>query len=1062
MSSRGPIILWRTRQENTTDDAGVTILKSTLPPPALFDPGPYELSRRVERGQADLNTSLRYVPSLAYFCLKTLLPYPEDIHHFGPPRLRYEPPSLPFTYDILRALIPSYCPWPDHCEEEGLRLSEVDPRLWASIVQVFTELPDEFRVYSLALSDKHLPLLELIPQRTDFSLLTVLELPGCPDLTDDTIFELKALHGLSAFDATATQLTAQGLLRLSRTMTWAEGETNASKRRGPWQLRILRLRNCRLIGNRVFDALATFPLLSVIDLRGTNCSRNASRFPPFFRSSTDQDLFHPTSLLESLSHLASSPTLFSSDNYYAIHIPRRDYGASAQGRTSITSYPVSTRPIPTVAPEDSYVVLPPSSGVTSSIAPASADSFVPSKRTKLVTGNAEVLAIEKAKQEEEHRHALNTMAYIERQERLGESPPRDYDGRPIPRSECPRDSHSDCDHTTDADSDHGPFMDRWFDLADHPYGDSDSDHLMGDFPYCSNLTDSESESGIGSGGTSRLTPPPAGVSSDLLAEASTSRLPQAQNEPSALPRIEPSSRGPSATRPPEQPQSVQRVQPSNNVMEGSSRMATMKSAIAQQPNVSTSRPQRRHAGPSGVMRRSRPAARPNSVVTVPRRVAARPANIASQARAESSGSNSRPRDATGPQTRAPSGITSTTLPRTLNTPAHHSGPVDPPRQPGVMHNTAAPIASSSNPGAQSDQSSARGIQSAATVAPAIRTPNYMDMVAAEETQETSSRHRAEAFYAERREALTREVARPTLKRSRPSRTAETELPRRHLQLDEDVGRPRGEDILKLYRDPPPWSVMQMPPPSMRPPDETKQKADQLIAVKRSDERTRKNVADAKAMLAKRSRTASWQADGFQAPPTTPSAAKPTGPKNPFLAQRFANASTAPRPDMPKTRDSASASVEAKGKSALPPPGELKSLRPISAIPAPLLPEEIKKKIRGPKKSLPPTKGVKMPRPDKDLSTSRKLSLPDLHTSSSNRLQPSTMNDGKVGLRPADPAALRKRNATMPGPVKKAKTSASISDTPSTTKKMKSDPDGHVSTRKGGKGGFDWGTWTSKS
>ncbi|TFY72701.1 hypothetical protein EVG20_g300 [Dentipellis fragilis] len=949
MSTRGPIILWHTPQENTTDDAGVTILKSTLPPPALFDPGPYESSRRVERGQPELNTSLRYVPSLAYFCLKTLLPYPEEIHHFGPPRFRYERPSLPFAYDIIRALIPSYCPWPDHCDEEGLRLSEVDPRLWASIIQVFTELPDELRVYSLALSDKYLPLLEHIPQRADFSLLTVLELPGCPDLTDDTIFELKALHGLSAFDASATQLTAQGLLRLSRTMTWAEGETNASKRRGPWQLRILRLRNCRLISNRVFNALATFPLLSVI------------------------------------------------------------------GDTPNTSYPVSTRPKPTVAPEDSYVVFPPSSGVTSSIASASAETFIPSKRTKLVTGNAEVLGITTAKQEEEHRHALNSMAYAERQEILEESRIREYYGGIIPKSECRREDHSDCGHITDEEFDCG----------------IDSDSLP-----------------------SRITPPhQPGSFGGPPAEILSIHRQQARNERSALPRTESFSRGPSASQTPEQLQTVQRAQMPNSVMEGSSRMTTTNSAVAPQQNVP--RPQRRHANPSGVIRRSQSASGLNGVVTAPRRTAARPANIISHG--ESSGSGSRTRGASGPQTRVSSGTTSTTLPRPLSIPVQLPDSVYPQRQPGAMQNTIASNATVSNTNAQPDRTTVQGrVQSAATLATEVNIPNYMNTVAAEETQATTSRQHAEAFYAQRREALIREIAQPTLKRSRPARRTETERPRENIRLEEDAGGPRGEDILKLYRDPPLWSLMQMPPPSMRPPDNTNQKADQLIAVKRSDEQARKNVDDAKAMLAKRSRTASWQADGFQAPPpTTPSAAKPTGPRNPFLAQRFANSSTTPRPDMPPTRDSALGSVEAKGKSALPPPGELKSLRPISAIPAPLLPEEIKKRIKGPKKSLPPTKGVKMPRPGKDLSTSRKLSLPDLHNSSSNHLQSTTTNDGKVGFRPADPAALRKRNASIP--VKKAKAPASISDTPSTTKKMKSEPGGHVSTRKGGKGGFDWGT-----
>ncbi|TFY82094.1 hypothetical protein EWM64_g1917 [Hericium alpestre] len=427
MTSKGPIILWHNHTEQRTDDAGTTILTSICPPPALFDPGPYEDTRR----DADRDSNpLRYVPSLAYFCIKSLLQYPDQIHGFGSPRIAYERPAISLTYDILRALVPSYDPWPEEGVEDSLDLPKVDPRLWAVIVQVFTNLPDEFRVYPIALSDKHLPLLQHIPQRDDFSLLTILELSHCSHLTDDTILELKALHGLCALDASETPLSAQGILRLSRTLAWADGHDNASSRRGPWQLRILYLRNCKNVKNAVFDALPAFPLLSIVDLRGSSCSANTLRFPAGFYTSTEPLFYHPTKIVASLSALASSPNLFSSDNYYALHIHKRHYGGPMIGQTSHTQYPVSLRPRPTVAPEDSYVVLPASNGKTASIASkgpiVTPGECSPRKKTpKIKTGNSEILAIRAQKREKEHRHFINSMEWQARRERLEEKELRD-------------------------------------------------------------------------------------------------------------------------------------------------------------------------------------------------------------------------------------------------------------------------------------------------------------------------------------------------------------------------------------------------------------------------------------------------------------------------------------------------------------------------------------------------------------------------------------------------------------------------------------------------------------
>ncbi|KAL6298248.1 hypothetical protein BKA93DRAFT_744519 [Sparassis latifolia] len=251
-----PIILWKPRPKLTSDDACTTILKYSLPPPP--NPPPYAST-------ADDTSNLSYIPSLAYFCIQKLHEYPDQVHSIGPARIAYQPPDTPESYDILRALIPFYRP------DEQLDLSQVDPRLWAVLIQLYSDLPEIFRTYKLALSDPHLQLLQRIPSTVDFSVLTVLELPYCLELTDDTVVELRALYNLCALDASGTALSVFGLKTLAKTLTYGEDEEHVGNslmrpRRGPWGLRILSLRNCINVNNTIFECLESFPLLSVVGM----------------------------------------------------------------------------------------------------------------------------------------------------------------------------------------------------------------------------------------------------------------------------------------------------------------------------------------------------------------------------------------------------------------------------------------------------------------------------------------------------------------------------------------------------------------------------------------------------------------------------------------------------------------------------------------------------------------------------------------------------------------------------------------------------------------------------
>jgi hypothetical protein len=178
------------------------------------------------------------VPSLVWFCLNRLYLTPDQIHVL-PTRLYYRN------------------------ELNDLDLLNLDPRLWATLVQIYDNLPEKLSTYELPLNDTHLPLLQRIPCTPRFSLVTVLELSTCSTLDDDTVSHLKVLHSLTAFDASNTSLTAYGMKALASTLQLADEDPHLPYR-GPWQLRILSLRGCRSITNQALPHLAKFPLLSVI------------------------------------------------------------------------------------------------------------------------------------------------------------------------------------------------------------------------------------------------------------------------------------------------------------------------------------------------------------------------------------------------------------------------------------------------------------------------------------------------------------------------------------------------------------------------------------------------------------------------------------------------------------------------------------------------------------------------------------------------------------------------------------------------------------------------------
>lgn len=299
-----PIILARRRAESSND---TTVSKFVLA--AQRTVGPYV--------EWDFPERFNYVPPPVYFCIRALMPSPEQVHHLGSYTLNYHPPASKSDFDIIKALIPSY-------NDSRFTISRVDPRLWATLIQLYsTSLPESFERYPIPLSDIHVPLLQQIPSTPNFTLITILELPDCEELADCSISELRHLSSLCALDASGTTVTDYGVSVLSRTMGWHDD----GRRRGPWPLRILRLRGCRGITHQVFHCVKNFPLLAVLDLRGTKCTVSSCTHP--WSVSSNPDLYHPTPLRTSLTILSSLlPSLykmFSSSSVFNLYIDTVQY-----------------------------------------------------------------------------------------------------------------------------------------------------------------------------------------------------------------------------------------------------------------------------------------------------------------------------------------------------------------------------------------------------------------------------------------------------------------------------------------------------------------------------------------------------------------------------------------------------------------------------------------------------------------------------------------------------------------------------------------------------------------
>ncbi|KAG2063619.1 hypothetical protein BDR04DRAFT_1085199 [Suillus decipiens] len=312
-----PIVLWdaKRRATHVFDDAGISITKTILPPPA--PPARYDMVTVPPKNS-------KTIPPLAYFCIRALIPHADQLHH-----LQH---TVPYSRDVVSSLVP-LAPAPlsvKNKDSQPFFVSSVNPRLLATLGQVMHPLPQEFRDYDIPLSDVHLPLLQQVPSRENFCFVTLLALPNCKEMCDDTIGVIRRLNTLAALDIRGTTVGPYGLTVLARGLSWSDDELQS--RTGCWGLRILSLHSCTNISNEALPILSKFPLLSSIDLRFTNCTRHAIAkhlADAGFRPSSNRLLFHPVPLDVSLKQLEDlcPPSMYSCGltSVFKLHVDKLNH-----------------------------------------------------------------------------------------------------------------------------------------------------------------------------------------------------------------------------------------------------------------------------------------------------------------------------------------------------------------------------------------------------------------------------------------------------------------------------------------------------------------------------------------------------------------------------------------------------------------------------------------------------------------------------------------------------------------------------------------------------------------
>jgi hypothetical protein len=285
----------------------------------------------------------------------------------------------------------------------------------------------------------------------------------------------------------------------------------------------------------------------------------------------------------------------------------------------------------------------------------------------------------------------------------------------------------------------------------------------------------------------------------------------------------------------------------------------------------------------------------------------------------------------------------------------------------------------------------------------------MDAVVAAESDAHAAQYKARMFYSQRTTGIG------------PSKA---HLPRKMPQW--------GQELLMLYREPPPWSQAQFPPIIRGAPKS--RSLEDVAAVKRTHEQARKGVQKMQDILAERHRSAKKETDTFCDNSKGPS--RPLAPRNPF-ATPFGESSALVRARI-NERTSAPSQTDTVIKSIMiAPPKSLGSLKPISTLPVPVPPDPARPASTSNGRDAQPGRGA--PRRSHNPSLDgRVVSLQIRRDSRGQRADITVGSSANKGspVR-ADPAAAKKRGSA-------AASSAG-------SKKQKHD-------KSGSGGGFDWSSW----
>jgi hypothetical protein len=194
--------------------------------------------------------------------------------------------------------------------------------------------------------------------------------------------------------------------------------------------------------------------------------------------------------------------------------------------------------------------------------------------------------------------------------------------------------------------------------------------------------------------------------------------------------------------------------------------------------------------------------------------------------------------------------------------------------------------------------------------PGVTTSHMLHDVVAVESDAYAALHKAKLFYSQRAVSNSSSTAHPSTARHMPQ---------------------WGQELLMLYREPPPWSQGQIPPIVKVP--SRPRSHEGLASVDRTNERTMKGMQEMSDMLSERHRSMKKKSDGsFDS--VTVSTKLPLS-RNPFAVR--SGESLAPVHDR-ANEGTITPLPDAATKSTAVKPKSLQSLRPITSLPIPIPPD----------------------------------------------------------------------------------------------------------------------------